>query len=76
MDETTFMQKLMHAEIMSDMANRREYWRGYIRGLQRAYYGETFGTDADHELWQSLADRADPQNQDRGRGYLDGLAGR
>jgi hypothetical protein len=73
MDESTFMQRLLHAEIMSDIADRRDYWRGYIRGLQRAFYGDAFGTGAEHELWQSLADREGRQNQDRGQGYRDGL---
>jgi len=73
MDESTCMQKLVHAEIMSDIDNRRDYWRGYIRGLQRAYFGEAFGTDADHEWWSSMADEDNEQNQQRGLGYLDGL---
>ena len=73
MDESTFKSKLIHAEIMSDIDGRPYYWRGYIRGLQRAFFGEAFGTEADHELWQSFVDQDDPQNHERGLGYLDGL---
>ena len=73
MDESTFKAKLLHAEIMSDVDNRPNYWRGYSRGLQRAYFGEAFGTEAEHQRWQSLADRDDQHDQDRGLGYLHGL---
>ena len=73
MDESTFTSKLIHAEIMSDIDGQPHYWRGYIRGLQRAFYGDAFATEADHELWQSYADQDDPQNQERGLGYLHGL---
>ena len=73
MDEATFKAKLFHAEIMSDVDNRPDYWRGYIRGLRRAYHGESFGTDQEHTLWLSLADRDTEQDQQRGLGYSDGL---
>jgi len=71
MDESTFKAKPLHAEINVD--NRADYWRGYIRGLQRAYFGEAFGTEADHEWWSSMADEDNEQNQRRGLGYLHGL---
>ena len=57
---------------MSDIGDR-DYWRGYIRGLQRAHYGGSFATEADHELWYSFADRDNVQDQRRGQGYRDGL---
>jgi hypothetical protein len=50
MHESTFKSKLLHAEIMSDVDGRSDYWRGYTRGLQRAFHGEQFGTEAEHAL--------------------------
>ena len=51
------------------------YWEGYQRGLRRAYYGEVFGTEEEHNLWLSLADdEVDESRRERGRGYRDGLA--
>jgi len=53
---------------------RADYWHGYRRGLRRARFGEAFDTKAEHELWMTLADAADPMRAARGRGYRDGLA--
>jgi hypothetical protein len=72
MDESTFFQKLLHAEVMSDI-ERPEYWRGYIRGLQRAFYGEAFATQGEHQTWLSLAHSDDRQDRERGSGYRRGL---
>ena len=74
MDVQTFKSKVFHAEVMRDIENRPDYWAGYCRGLQRAFHGEQFGTEEEHALWSSLADRDDMQNHERGCGYLDGLA--
>jgi len=53
-----------------------DFWRGYHRGLRRLYHGGDFGTDAEHELWMTLADATgDDQRRDRGRGYRLGYAG-
>jgi len=76
MDESTFKSKLLHCEIMLAEDGRPDYWAGYRRGLRRAYHGERFGTDQEHDLWYSLADRDSEQDQQRGQGYRDGLAGR
>ena len=46
-----------------------DYWAGYQRGLRRAFHGERFGTDAEHQLWLSLSD----DRAELGRGYRDGL---
>lgn len=73
MDEPTFNAKLLHAEIMLDIDGRADYWTGYRRGLQRAFHGEQFGTDAEHQYWLALADRDDEQSEDRGVGYFHGL---
>lgn len=53
-----------------------EYWAGFLRGLRRAHHGATFGTEAEHALWESLAGSSDETRDARGRGYGDGLAGR
>ena len=50
------------------------YWRGYIRGLRRAHYGEAFGTAADHTLWSQMVNDPDVDWQQMGFGYRDGLA--
>jgi hypothetical protein len=73
MDEQTFKSKIFHAEVMRDIEDRPDYSAGYCRGLQRAFHGEQFGTEAEHVHWSSLADREDMQDHERGRGYLDGL---
>jgi hypothetical protein len=74
MDES-FFQKLLHAEVMFDIDSRSEFWRGCIRGLERAFYGDALGTEAEHEAWLLLRDSDDEQDRERGRGYRHGLGG-
>ena len=52
---------------------RAEWWVGYMRGLRRAHHGERFGSQAEHDLWFSAAESADPQRAALGRGYRAGL---
>ena len=73
MDEPTFKSKLLYAEMMLDVDDRPDYWAGYRRGLRRAYHGDRFVPDAEHESWLSLAERDSDQDQQRVLGYWDGL---
>lgn len=52
---------------------RKEWWRGYMRGIRRAHHGERYGTEHDHELWLSFAGAPDPSRDALGRGYRAGL---
>lgn len=52
---------------------RREWWAGYKRGLRRAHHGDSFGTQAEHELFLSSADSPDLMRAALGRGYRAGL---
>ena len=52
-----------------------DYWQGYQRGLRKAYYGEKFGTAAEHALWCEALHSDDPQRKMRGLGYRHGLRG-
>ncbi|MDR1528828.1 MAG: hypothetical protein LBS40_00140 [Burkholderiales bacterium] len=54
---------------------RQAWWAGYIRGLRRANHGESFGTEAEHRLYLSLADDAASDRAAIGRGYRAGLEG-
>jgi hypothetical protein len=72
MDEAAFRQKLYHANVMQEIHNH-DYWLGYAEGLQRAFYGEVFNTEEDHERWLSLLDSKDLHEQERGVGYRHGL---
>jgi hypothetical protein len=53
---------------------RASYWKGVQRGLQRAHYGATFGTDDYHRFWLSLENGGDESHREYRRGYRDGLA--
>lgn len=52
---------------------RGEWWIGYMKGLRRAHHGESFGSQAEHDLWLSAADSSDPSRAALGRGYAAGL---
>ena len=73
MNESIFQLRMLHTQLMMDVHERRDYWLGYRRGLRRAFYGEAFGTEEDHQLWLSLADRDHKEIAERGLGYLDAL---
>ena len=44
------------------------YGTGYRRGLRRAFHGDSFGTEQEHETWLAREDSS-------GNGYRTGLAG-
>ena len=77
MNEATFQSEMRRAETMRRLATgptEPDYYAGYIRGLRRQYHGEQFGTQAEHDLWMSLADdQDDEQRAAKGRGYRDGF---
>jgi len=52
---------------------RAEWWTGYMRGLRRAYYGERFGSEAEHDLRLAASTSDDPMRAALGRGYRAGL---
>jgi hypothetical protein len=60
---------------MRFLSTRQDYYEGYVRGLYRSYYGETFGTFEEHRRWLALLFDDDPAQAERGRGYRDGLSG-
>lgn len=88
MTEQQFKSEMEHAKMRqrlaateSDSYGQRadpysaDYWMGVQRGLRRGYHGEKFGTEAEHQLWLSLAGDEDLQRDARGRGYAQGLQG-
>jgi hypothetical protein len=73
MHHSTFKSKLLHAQSMRDRDARSHYWRGYLRGLRRAYHGKRVGTEQEHALWLSMVYLDNPVHQELGCGYRDGL---
>jgi hypothetical protein len=53
----------------------REAWlAGYVLGLMRGYHGESYGTEAEHEVMMACSESPDVLRAARGRGYRAGLA--
>ena len=79
MTEQEFKSKMRQAETIFNQSKEpmeSGYSLGYMRGLLRAYHGETFGTEHEHEQWMSLADDLhDEIRRAKGEGYRDGLRG-
>lgn len=75
MTEQKFISEIHRAEAMRGFSDpmMAEYWTGYIRGLRRAYHGEKFGTEEEHEKWLSAVNSLDESRKQRGHGYKDGL---
>ncbi|RDH86362.1 MAG: hypothetical protein DIZ78_09335 [endosymbiont of Escarpia spicata] len=67
-----FESLMRRADFEKGGGDKPDYWAGYTRGLRRAYHGESFGTDEEHEQWLAAVDR--PGYEERGEGYLAGLA--
>lgn len=74
MDLEKFEHEMLKARTMGEHGDRPDYWAGYQRGLRRAYHGENFGTEDEHQKWCSLEGESDPARAERGRGYRDGLS--
>jgi hypothetical protein len=75
MHAITFKALMTKARMQLSLGQRPDYWHGYERGLRRGFHGDRFGTEQDHKLWLSLvAGSADGAEQERGRGYRDGLS--
>ena len=73
MERATFEREMMRALTRITAGDKLDYWYGYQHGLRRAYQGDKYGTDKEHEIWMGFADDPDESRQERGRGYLDGL---
>jgi hypothetical protein len=73
-----FEHEMGKANTFASLGERLCYWEGYQRGLRRAFYGDVFGSQEDHERWMTFADddKANEFQRERGRGYVDGLAAR
>lgn len=77
MTEQQFQSEMRRTQTMGRLATNptdSDYYAGYTRGLQRAFHGEQFGNQQEHDLWLGLATDADESRATRGRGYRDGLA--
>ncbi len=72
MDFERFKKEMARTEAMAKM-ERKNYWRGYQRGLQRVYYGEKFGTPEEHRKYLDAVNSLDEGRRETGRGYADGL---
>ena len=65
------MKKQKYASLIDESSfHPSDYCRGYVRGLRRAFHGDDFGTQEDHEKWLSL--RSGPRAA-LGIGYEHGL---
>ncbi len=71
--KSKFETLLLRADKEKSHGDKPDYWTGYIRGIRRAYHGEKFGTEQEHQQWLSAIDRGG-QYQERGEGYIAGLA--
>jgi hypothetical protein len=68
-----FEDELRFADSMARLSGMSPYWTGYKRGLQRAYFGDECVDTAEHMSWLNLAASRDRCQQDRAKGYEDGL---
>ena len=74
MDFERFKKEMQLAEHMAKMDSEREnYWRGYQRGLRRAYHGGKFGTLEEHNKFIDAVHSLDESRRETGKGYADAL---
>ena len=73
MDRRAFDQEMMKIRAMIEQGKHSDYWEGYLRGLKRRFYGESFGTAEEHYRWMTLVDNPDSQKAQQGRGYRDAI---
>lgn len=73
MKRSLFEHEMRKAQAFASLGERSDYWMGYQRGLRRRYHGTNFGTDQEHQLWQTAT--GDQSRDDRVAGYRDGYYG-
>jgi len=76
MTEGTFKRELGKAQTMQRLEAdpmKAASWRGYQRGIRRAYHGARFGTEEEHGRFMDAAASADEERAAIGRGYRDGF---
>ena len=74
-DNTTFEGLMLKAETMYQReAENCYYWKGYMRGLRRAHFGENIVPTEEHATLLNMANNTDECRQQIGKGYRDGLA--
>jgi len=76
MNEGTFKRELGKAQTMQRLEAdpmKAAYWRGYQRGIRRAYHGARFGTEEEHGRFMDAAQSEDEERAAIGRGYRDGF---
>ena len=74
MDFERFKKEMALAEHMAKTDVEREsYWRGYQRGLRRAYHGDKFGTPEEHKKFLNAVTSPDKRQKETGQGYTDAL---
>jgi len=56
MDEKKFRSLMGMAKSLQIDNDRSEYWIGFQRGVRRAYHGDNFGTDGEHEKYMNCRD--------------------
>jgi len=75
MEENIFRREMARVEGLNGIdPGLTHYFTGYKRGLRRAFHGEKFGTQEEHEKWLSLVD--DDSRRRMGLGYRHGLKGK
>ena len=72
MDWEKFKIMMDWAESMA-LRERENYWRGYQKGLSRAYYGDKFGTLEEHQKFLDAVNSPDEKQRETGKGYVDAL---
>ncbi len=73
MTHAEFTHEMLKAKTFAGLGERPDYWRGYQRGLRRAYHGIDFGTEQEHAQWLQLVDSDQEDRREMGLGYRDGL---
>jgi DNA-binding transcriptional regulator YiaG len=72
--QSLFDIEMTKAEVMGGV-EKAAYWTGYKLGLQRRFYGETFGSRKEHDQRMVDARADDAATRERGQGYRDGYLG-
>jgi len=76
MNEDHFVQYVRQAKRLREDENQKLYWSGYLWGLRRHYFGESFGTPEDHQkLLNDYRSDSDHGRQSIAKGYEKGFQG-
>ena len=72
MEEKAYTIEMLRAREIKELSSIPDYWKGYIQGIKRRFYGDKFSTEQEHQLCSTMD--GDEFQRQWSEGYRDGCS--